>query len=122
VLIVDDNEDGAATLSSLLESVGHETFTAHDGRAALDLLDSHRPDVVLLDIGLPLVSGYEVCRQIRSRPWAKAVTLVAVTGWGQDGDRQKAREAGFDHHLLKPLEFAELQRVLQASVRQADAS
>jgi PAS domain S-box-containing protein len=122
VLIVDDNEDGATTLALLLEAAGHETFTAHDGPSALDLLDRHRPDVVLLDIGLPSVSGYEVCRQIRTRPWAKAVTLVAVTGWGQNSDRQKSREAGFDHHLLKPLEFAELQRVMQAAVRPPDAA
>jgi CheY-like chemotaxis protein len=120
VLIVDDNEDGATTLALLLESAGHRTFTAHDGHAALDLLDRHRPEIVLLDIGLPLVNGYEVCRQIRSRSWAKTVTLVAVTGWGQDGDRQKSREAGFDHHLLKPLEFAELQRLIQTAARPDD--
>jgi PAS domain S-box-containing protein len=104
ILIVDDNEDGASSLSMLLKFGGHETFIAHDGREALRLADELRPDVILLDIGLPGMSGYQVCQQIRQEPWGRDIVLVAVTGWGQEDDRIRSREAGFDAHIVKPVD------------------
>jgi PAS domain S-box-containing protein len=104
VLVVDDNVDSASSLAMLLQLEGHETYTAHDGVEALAAIDQHRPDVALLDIGLPKMSGHDVARQIRERPWGKQVALIAVTGWGQDEDRRKSREAGFDAHLVKPVD------------------
>jgi PAS domain S-box-containing protein len=112
ILIVDDNVDSATSLAMLLSTTGHETEMAHDGLQALEVAERFRPHVVLLDIGLPKLNGYDACRRIRERPWGRDVTLVAVTGWGQDSDRRKSREAGFDHHMVKPVEFASLTRVL----------
>jgi len=104
ILIVDDNEDGASSLSMLLKFGGHETSIAHNGHEALRLADELRPDVILLDIGLPGMSGYDVCRQIRQEPWGRDIVLVAVTGWGQEDDRIRSREAGFDAHIVKPVD------------------
>jgi CheY-like chemotaxis protein len=104
ILVVDDNQDSAQSLALLLKCMGHETKTALDGVEALEAAEASRPDVVLLDIGMPGVSGYEVCRRIREQPWAKAMTLIAQTGWGQDEDRRRTREAGFDGHLVKPVD------------------
>ena len=84
---MDDNEDGAASLAMLLELDGHETHTAHDGIAALEAAERLRPDAVLLDIGLPGLNGYEVCRRIRQQPWGTGSVVVALTGWGQEEDR-----------------------------------
>jgi CheY-like chemotaxis protein len=112
VLIVDDNEDSAESLAILLQLSGHETHVAHDGVEATDIAQCVRPDVILLDIGLPGLNGYEVCRRIRAQPWGSAVTLVAVTGWGQQEDRQRAREAGFDTHVVKPVEHEDLLKLL----------
>jgi PAS domain S-box-containing protein len=112
ILIVDDNEDGAESLAMLLELAGHETHQAHDGVSAIEAADRIRPDVVLLDIGLPGLNGYEVCRRIRSEPWGKDLVLVALTGWGQDEDRQQSRNAGFDEHMVKPVDHDVLQSFL----------
>ena len=112
ILIVDDNEDGASSLSMLLKFGGHETFIAHDGREALRLVNELRPDVVLLDIGLPGMSGYEVCRAIREVPWGRDIVLVAVTGWGQEDDRVRSREAGFDAHIVKPVDPDVLAKII----------
>jgi signal transduction histidine kinase/ActR/RegA family two-component response regulator len=112
ILVVDDNTDAAASLTALLRLAHHETYTAHDGLEALKSAERLRPDVVLLDIQMPRIDGYEVCRQIRQRPWGKSVTLIAVTGLGQESDKQKAREAGFDAHLTKPPAYAEISRLL----------
>jgi PAS domain S-box-containing protein len=120
VLIVDDSEDGAESLAMLLEFGGHETYKAHDGIAALEAAERLRPDAVLLDIGLPGLNGYEVCRRIRQTPWGKQLTLVALTGWGSDDDRDRSREAGFDVHLVKPVDFDALLKLL-ASVSPVDA-
>jgi DNA-binding response OmpR family regulator len=87
---------------------GHETFTAFDGPTALEAMERHRPDVALLDIGLPGVSGYEVCRRARAQEWGSDMTFIALTGWGQTEDRRRTQEAGFDSHLVKPVEFAAL--------------
>jgi PAS domain S-box-containing protein len=114
ILIVDDNEDGAASLAMLLNLGGHETFIANDGREALDAFERIHPDVALLDIGLPVLNGYEVAHAIRERPLGKDVLLIAITGWGQEDDRDRAREAGFDAHLVKPVDHAELTKLLAA--------
>ncbi|HEY2249597.1 MAG TPA: response regulator [Planctomycetaceae bacterium] len=112
VLVVDDNKDAALCLSLMLRQLGHEARTAHDGVEALALAAEFCPDLVLLDIGMPNVNGYETCRRIRAESWGRTMTLVALTGWGQDDDRRRSQEAGFDEHLLKPVELAVLKRVL----------
>ncbi|MBA3476919.1 MAG: PAS domain-containing protein [Lautropia sp.] len=116
ILVVDDNLDAAASLSMLLELDGHLTATAYDGQRALELARSFEPQVILLDIGLPLLNGYEVARRIREQPWGEDITLIAVTGWGQEQDRQQAVAAGFDHHLTKPLDPSRLASLLEAAV------
>ena len=108
ILVVDDNRDAAASLAMLLELDGHSVVTAHDGSAALIAAETHRPDVALLDIGLPVMDGAEVCRRIRQQPWGRGMTLIALTGWGQAEDRSRTREAGFDGHLVKPVNYADL--------------
>jgi signal transduction histidine kinase/ActR/RegA family two-component response regulator len=112
ILVVDDNEDGARSLAMLLEMGGHSTRMAHDGLEAVHAAEIYRPDVVLLDIGLPKLDGYEACRRIRALPRGRDIALVAVTGWGQEEDHRKSREAGFDHHLVKPLRYEVLAEFL----------
>ena len=115
VLIVDDNVDSAESLAVLLRQSGHEVRTTHDGPSALDLTSSYRPEVVLLDIGLPGMDGYEVARRLKQQPGMQAVSLAAVTGYGQEEDRRRSREAGFDYHLVKPVDLAALQEVFTKS-------
>jgi len=103
VLIVDDNRDAAEWLATLLSLSGHETHVALDGEQAVKAAERLLPDAILLDIGLPRVDGYEVCRRIRQQPWGRDLMIVALTGWGQEEDRQKSREAGFNTHLVKPV-------------------
>ena len=112
--MVDDNIDAAQSLAMLLAVCGHETHVAHDGLAAIDAAERLRPDVILLDIGLPKVNGFEACRQIRQRPWGKDVVIIALTGWGQDVDRRRSQESGFDHHIVKPVEHAALVKLLES--------
>lgn len=112
ILVVDDNTDAAASLSELLELTGHDVHTVHDGPAALEAAMRLRPDAVLLDIGLPGMNGYDIAREIRGQPWSRNVLLVALTGWGQAKDRAMSREAGFDRHLVKPIDFGELEELL----------
>jgi len=112
VLVVDDNEDGAESLALLLTLNGHETHVAHDGVEAIEVAERERPDVVLLDIGLPGLNGFEVSRLIRERAWGKDLVLVAVTGWGQDEHRRASTEAGFDAHLVKPVDHDALMALL----------
>jgi PAS domain S-box-containing protein len=114
VLIVDDNVDGAESLAMLLELAGHMTQKAHDGLEALDAAEQFRPDAILLDIGLPLLNGYEVCHRIRQEPWGKEIVLVALTGWGQEEDRHRSREAGFNAHMVKPVNHDGLLKLLAA--------
>ena len=128
VLVVDDNEDSAAGLGMLLEMTGNEVCTAHDGIAALGAAERFRPHVVLLDIGLPKMDGYDVARTIRRQPWGERTVLIAVTGWGEASDRLRSREAGFDHHLVKPVDIGGLMKLLSSlepellgPVRLADA-
>jgi signal transduction histidine kinase len=112
VLVVDDNRDAADSLGMLLRLLGHQAQVAHDGPAALEAADKLRPDVMLLDIGLPGMNGYEVARRIRDKPWGRGIVLVATTGWGQEEDKRRAAEVGFDHHLTKPVALADLQRLI----------
>jgi PAS domain S-box-containing protein len=112
ILVVDDNRDAADTLAMLLRMMGHEVHTAHDGLEAVGSASVFQPDVVLLDIGLPKLNGYEVARRLREQPGGGEVILIALTGWGQEEDRRRSREVGFDHHLTKPVELDELQRLL----------
>ncbi len=112
VLIADDNRDAADSLALLLELSGHEVRVAHLGYTALSLAQTFRPNVALLDIGMPDLSGYEVARALRNEPWATEMQLIALTGWGQDDDRRRALEAGFDHHLTKPVEPDHLARLI----------
>jgi PAS domain S-box-containing protein len=112
ILVVDDNEDAAVTLAMLLELNGHQTFVAHDGDAALEAANQLEPDLVLLDIGLPTIDGHEVCRRLRAQPRGANMRVVALTGWGQDADRRRSREAGFDGHLTKPVAYEELESLV----------
>ncbi|HVH29864.1 MAG TPA: PAS domain S-box protein, partial [Vicinamibacterales bacterium] len=121
VLIVDDSEDGAESLAMLLQLDGHETYKAHDGLEAIKAAERLRPDAVLLDIGLPILNGYEVCSRIRKEPWGKELVLVALTGWGQEEDRQRSREVGFDAHMVKPVDHDALLRLLASLPRVRDA-
>ncbi len=119
ILIVDDNEDSAFTLEMLFEITGDRTQTAHDGLAAVVAAKAFRPDVVLLDIGLPKLNGYEVARQIRQQDWGQAMVLIALTGWGQPEDQRKSSEAGFDAHMVKPIDHDALLKLLGELTRQS---
>jgi signal transduction histidine kinase len=112
ILVTDDNRDAANSLAMLLKLSGHQVDTAYDGIEAVQKAEAHRPEVILLDIGLPGKNGYEVCRTIRQAPWGKDIRIVAVTGWGQEQDRRNTREAGFDHHLMKPVTVSALDEAL----------
>ncbi len=121
ILVVDDNRDSAISLAMMLDIMGNETRTAHDGLEALNIGAAFQPDVVLLDIGMPKLNGYEAARRIRSESWGRGALLVAVTGWGQEEDRLRSHEAGFDHHAVKPIEPAVLLRLLNAFESEATA-
>jgi PAS domain S-box-containing protein len=112
ILIVDDNIDSADSLAMLLEITGNQTYIAHDGVEAIESIEKYRPEVVLLDIGLPKLDGHEVCRRIREQPWGKDIRIIALTGWGQDDDRRKSEDAGFNGHLVKPVDYDKLLALL----------
>ncbi|MCE9548706.1 MAG: PAS domain S-box protein [Planctomycetia bacterium] len=112
ILVVDDNRDSASSLAMLLKLTGNETQTAFDGLAALEAAENFQPDAVLLDIGLPQLNGYEVAQKIREQAWGKNMVLIALTGWGQDEDRQRSKEAGFNSHMVKPVDHAALAKLL----------
>lgn len=118
IVVVDDNRDGAASLAMYLSILGNDTRTAHDGLEAVELAEAFRPDVIVLDIGLPKLNGYDACRRIRSRSWGQAIKIIAATGWGQDEDRRRTTEAGFDHHLVKPIDPNTLQTLLMEFQKQ----
>lgn len=122
ILVVDDNRDAAEMLSELLRLDGHNVLCTHDPRQALELAPRLRPDLILLDIGLPGMSGYEVARQLRTYDELDEALLVAVTGYGQDTDRQRSREAGFDEHLVKPVQPQQLQQILWRTADRSHAS
>jgi CheY-like chemotaxis protein len=112
ILVVDDNRDSAESLRMLLEFLGADVRVAFDGASALRALDGYEPAVVFLDIGMPDMDGYEVARRMRGIVSPEKTTIVALTGWGQEADRRKAREAGFDRHLIKPADVGALQALL----------
>lgn len=114
VLVVDDNLDAAQSAAMLLQALGHDARMAHDGVSAVSVAREFEPDVMLLDIGLPVVDGLQVAKRIREEPSLRHVVLVALTGYGQQSDRQRAQEAGFDHYLVKPVDFARVQSILSA--------
>jgi CheY-like chemotaxis protein len=121
ILVVDDTIEVAQTIGWMLEEIGHDYHLVHDGRLALQAAKDYKPDAILLDIGLPGMDGYEVCRAFRKDEIFKAIPIIAQTGWGQNRDKASASAAGFDHHLVKPVRFEELERVLQDTVRAARA-
>jgi len=114
IVIADDNDDSAQSFAMLLSFSGHEVKIAHDGAEALDVVRSFRPDVAFLDIGMPVLTGYEVAQAVRAEPWGSEVTLIAVTGWGQPDDKLRAHTAGFDRHLVKPIDPDEVDRLLDS--------
>ena len=114
ILIVDDNLDSADSLAMLLEITGNKTYMAHDGVEAIEAINKYRPEVVLLDIGLPKLDGHEVCRHVREQPWGKDIVVIALTGWGQEDDRRKSEEAGFNGHLVKPVDYDKLLELLNS--------
>ncbi len=120
MLVADDNVDSASSLAMMLKLMGHEVCTAHNGVEAVEAAAAFRPDVILLDIGMPKMNGYDACRRIREQPGNGSVVIVALTGWGQDEDKRRSREAGFDGHLVKPVEPATLEKLL-AELKSATA-
>jgi len=117
ILVVDDNRDSANSLALMLRLMGGDTRTAYDGEAAVVAAAEFKPDVIVLDIGLPKLNGYDACRRIRALPGANRVLIIAQTGWGQEDDRQRTHEAGFDHHMIKPVDHAVLMKLLAESPR-----
>lgn len=113
VLIADDNEDAATMLGMFLELCGCEVAIAHDGRTAVELAERFRPKLAVIDLGMPHLNGFDCARELRRRAWCDDVLLVALTGWGQDQDRMRSREAGFDHHLVKPVEPDVISQLLE---------
>jgi CheY-like chemotaxis protein len=122
ILIVDDHPDTADAVGMLLEAIGHETTLARTGAEALEAVERFAPDLVILDIGLPDLSGYEVARAIRARPLGAAIHLVAATGWGTAEDRVRALAAGFDQHQLKPLDLRKLEAMIATAMNRVTMS
>ena len=122
ILVVDDNRDTAQSMARLLKLLGNEVETAHDGPSAIEVARTLRPEFVLLDIGLPGMDGYEVARRLREEPCCTPAVIIGVSGYGQDEDRRRSREAGFDHHLIKPVDFDKLVPLITRPSRCRDAS
>jgi CheY-like chemotaxis protein len=120
ILIVDDNDDAATSLSVMLSILGYETRMEADGLAGLEAAEDFLPQAILLDIGIPRLNGYDVARRIREQPWGREIVLIAVTGWGQAEDIQRTIEAGFDHHLVKPVDPAVLTKLLSSLTTESD--
>ena len=112
ILVVDDDPDGADSLAALLTLIGHDTVVANDGLAALVLADTFRPDVVVLDLGMPGIDGFEVAERLRRTPMGPGLLLIAATGWGHPEDRRRSLAAGFDHHLAKPVDLHQLAEII----------
>jgi CheY-like chemotaxis protein/two-component sensor histidine kinase len=113
ILVADDNEDSVASMALMLKILGNEVRTATDGLEAVEVAESFRPSLILLDIGMPKLNGYDACRNIRRQPWGADVVIVALTGWGQEDDKRRAREAGFNHHLVKPVGLDAIRKLLE---------
>lgn len=114
IVIADDNDDSAQSFAMLLSFSGHEVRIAHDGAEALSVVREFRPDFAFLDIGMPGLTGYEVAQAVRAESWGQGIKLIAVTGWGQAEDRNRAHSAGFDRHMVKPIDPDEIDRLLDA--------
>jgi PAS domain S-box-containing protein len=112
ILVVDDNRDSAASMAMMLRLTGNEVRTAHDGMEAVEVAGSFQPEVVLMDVGMPRLNGYEAARRVREQPWGRSVVIIALTGWGQEGDKLQSREAGCDGHLVKPVSLPDLEKLL----------
>ena len=112
ILVVDDNRDGAFTLAKMLSLLGNEVRTAHDGIEAIGRAEEFRPEVILMDVGMPGLNGYDATRRIRELSWGRSTIVIALTGWGQEGDRIQSREAGCDGHLVKPVSLTDLNNML----------
>lgn len=110
--MADDNRDGAESMAEALRLLGHEVWVAHDGLEAVEQAERFRPEVVLMDIGMPRLNGLDAVRRIRERPWSGQVAIIALTGWGQEVDRQRSRTAGCDGHLVKPVALPSLEQIL----------
>jgi CheY-like chemotaxis protein len=119
IMVIDDNQDAAETCALLLELSGHRVKTAFTGTRALELAQAFEPDALLIDIGLPDITGYELARKARAASWGRDAILIALTGWGQEEDRRRAFEAGFNHHLTKPVAPEVLESLLQSVVAAA---
>lgn len=113
IVLADDNRDSADSMGMLLGAMGHDVHVAYDGAEALETAGRVRPEVVLLDIGMPKMDGFECARSIRSQPWGARTILIALTGWGQEEDKRRTQEAGFDRHLTKPVDPAALEGALE---------
>jgi PAS domain S-box-containing protein len=112
ILVVDDNKDSARSMARLLQLRGNEVRTAHDGIEAVETAEEFRPEVILMDVGMPRLNGYEATRRIHEQPWGQSITIIALTGWGQEGDRAQSREAGCDGHLVKPVDIGDLEKLM----------
>jgi CheY-like chemotaxis protein len=112
ILVVDDNRDSAASMAMMLKLTGNEVRTAHDGVEAVEVAGAFRPQAILMDVGMPRLNGYEATRRIREQPWGRSVIIIALTGWGQEGDKLQSREAGCNGHLVKPASLPELEKAL----------
>jgi CheY-like chemotaxis protein len=110
--VVDDNRDSAASMAMMLRFLGEEVITAHDGIEAVEAAERYRPEFILMDMGMPRLNGLDATRRIRDQQWGKALTIIALTGWGQDGDRAQSRDAGCDGHLVKPVNLPDLEKLL----------
>jgi CheY-like chemotaxis protein len=115
ILVVDDNRDGAASLAAMLKLLGNEVRTAHDGVVAVEVAVQFRPEVILMDVGMPKLNGLEATRRIRAEAWGRDIRIIALTGWGQENDRERSREAGCDGHLVKPVDLPDLEKLLADS-------
>jgi len=115
IVVTDDNEDSAISMATALRSLGHEVRMAFDGAHCMEVCRAFEPQVLLLDIGMPRVNGYDAARLIRMETWAARLVIIAMTGWGQEEDRRRAGEAGFNHHLVKPVDFDALLEILRTS-------
>jgi CheY-like chemotaxis protein/anti-sigma regulatory factor (Ser/Thr protein kinase) len=113
ILVVDDSRDGAESMAAMLGLLNHDVSTAHDGVEAVEAAQRFRPDVILMDVGMPRLNGLDATRRIREQPWGKEIRIIALTGWGQENDRERSRDAGCDGHMVKPVSLADIQNLLR---------
>ena len=112
ILVADDDQDSAESLAMLIQLMGHDVRAAQSGLAAIDVAEAFRPDLIVLDIGMPGLDGYEVCRRIRQHEWGRAIVIAALTGWSRDEDRDRSEQAGFNHYLIKPVDPKALEELI----------